>query len=188
MFAEGKNDKAVAVLRIIADKEDKLGNEPEGIPAREMIADMLLEAKRPQQALAEYQTDLKLNPNRFDGTLRRSPRRRNRRQAKRRQRILRNPAESLRRIEFNAAGTEPRKRTGGAEIALKNLSKDLLREHEAHLQSKNLRLFRLLKSPLEFLLVWLLAAQYHHLQHQRRHHPRCPQQRILLAMLQIQLQ
>jgi tetratricopeptide (TPR) repeat protein len=32
-----------------------------------MIADMLLEAKRPQQALAEYQTDLKLNPNRFDG-------------------------------------------------------------------------------------------------------------------------
>jgi len=32
-----------------------------------MIADMLLEAKRPQQALAEYQTDLKLNPNRFNG-------------------------------------------------------------------------------------------------------------------------
>jgi hypothetical protein len=28
---------------------------------------MLLEAKRPQQALVEYQTDLKLNPNRFNG-------------------------------------------------------------------------------------------------------------------------
>ena len=54
-------------MRPIADKEDSLGEEPEGIPAREMIADMLLEAKRPQQALAEYQTDLKLNPNRFDG-------------------------------------------------------------------------------------------------------------------------
>jgi tetratricopeptide (TPR) repeat protein len=54
-------------LRPIADKEDSLGNEPEGIPAREMIADILFEAKRPQQALAEYQTDLKLNPNRFDG-------------------------------------------------------------------------------------------------------------------------
>ena len=53
-------------MRPIADKEDSLGEEPEGIPAREMIADMLLEAKRPQQALAEYQTDLKLNPNRFD--------------------------------------------------------------------------------------------------------------------------
>jgi tetratricopeptide (TPR) repeat protein len=66
-FAEGKDDDAVAAMRAIADKEDSLGEEPEGIPAREMIADMLLEAKRPQQALAEYQTDLKLNPNRFDG-------------------------------------------------------------------------------------------------------------------------
>jgi tetratricopeptide (TPR) repeat protein len=36
------------------------------MPAREMIADILLEAKHPQQALAEYQTDLKLYPNRFD--------------------------------------------------------------------------------------------------------------------------
>jgi hypothetical protein len=67
LFADGKDDDAVAALRTIADKEDSLGDEPEGIPAREMIADMLLQAKRPQQALIEYQTDLKLNPNRFDG-------------------------------------------------------------------------------------------------------------------------
>jgi len=67
LFAEGKDDDAVEALRPIADKEDSLGDEPEGIPAREMIADILLEAKRSQQALAEYQTDLKLNPNRFDG-------------------------------------------------------------------------------------------------------------------------
>jgi hypothetical protein len=66
-FAEGKDDDAVEAMRAIADKEDSLGEEPEGIPAREMIADMLMEAKRPQQALAEYQTDLKLHPNRFDG-------------------------------------------------------------------------------------------------------------------------
>jgi hypothetical protein len=66
-FAEGKDDAAVEALRQIADKEDSLGEEPEGIPAREMIADILLEAKHPQQALAEYQTDLKLHPNRFDG-------------------------------------------------------------------------------------------------------------------------
>jgi hypothetical protein len=66
-FAEGKYDDAVEAMRPIADKEDSTGEEPEGIPAREMIADMLLEAKRPQPALAEYQTDLKLNPNRFDG-------------------------------------------------------------------------------------------------------------------------
>ncbi|HXO33581.1 MAG TPA: hypothetical protein VN901_14620 [Candidatus Acidoferrales bacterium] len=66
-FAEGKDDDAVEALRPIAAKEDSLGDEPEGIPAREMIADILLEAKRPQQALAEYRTDLKLHPNRFDG-------------------------------------------------------------------------------------------------------------------------
>ena len=66
-FAEGKYDEAVEALRPLADKEDTLGDEPQGIPAREMIADMLLEAKRPQQALAEYQTDLKFNPNRFNG-------------------------------------------------------------------------------------------------------------------------
>ncbi len=32
-----------------------------------MIAEMLLEARRPQEALVEYQVDLKLNPNRFNG-------------------------------------------------------------------------------------------------------------------------
>ena len=66
-FAQGKYDDAVETLRPIADKEDALGDEPQGIPTREMIADILLEAKRPQQALAEYQTDLKFNPNRFNG-------------------------------------------------------------------------------------------------------------------------
>ncbi len=66
-FAEGKYDDAVEALRPIADKEDALGDEPQGIPTREMIAEILLEAKRPQQALTEYQTDLKLNPNRFNG-------------------------------------------------------------------------------------------------------------------------
>lgn len=66
-FSEGKYDEAVGMLRPMADKEDALGEEPQGIPTREMIAEMLLEAKRPQQALAEYQTDLKFNPNRFNG-------------------------------------------------------------------------------------------------------------------------
>ena len=66
-FAEGKYDDAVEALRPMADKEDALGDEPQGIPTREMIAEMLREAKRPQQALAEYQTDLKFNPNRFNG-------------------------------------------------------------------------------------------------------------------------
>ena len=37
------------------------------MPAREMLADMLLEMKRPEQALAEYKGDLKFNPKRFNG-------------------------------------------------------------------------------------------------------------------------
>jgi hypothetical protein len=65
--AEGKNDAALAVLRKIAEKEEAEGEEPEGLPAREMVADMLMEMDRPEQALAEYEADLKFNPNRFDG-------------------------------------------------------------------------------------------------------------------------
>ncbi len=34
-----------------------------------MLADMLLELKRPAEALAEYKTALKNSPNRFDGLL-----------------------------------------------------------------------------------------------------------------------
>jgi elongation factor P hydroxylase len=66
-FAQGKPDDAVEILRPMADKQDSLGEEPQGIPVREMIAEILLEAKRPVQALAEYKTDLKFNPNRFNG-------------------------------------------------------------------------------------------------------------------------
>ena len=66
-FSEGKYDDAVAILRPMAEKEETLGDEPQGIPSREMIADMLLEAKRPQQALMEYQADLKSSPGRFNG-------------------------------------------------------------------------------------------------------------------------
>ena len=67
VHVERKVDDAVEALRPIADQADSVGDEPEGTPAREMLADMLLEAQRPQQALAEYQTDLKLYPDRFDG-------------------------------------------------------------------------------------------------------------------------
>ncbi len=65
--AEGKDDEAIKTLRAIAEGEESTGDEPEGIPAREMLADLLLETKHPEQALAEYETDLKFNPNRFNG-------------------------------------------------------------------------------------------------------------------------
>ena len=32
-----------------------------------MLADMLLDMNRPEQALTEYEADLKFNPNRFNG-------------------------------------------------------------------------------------------------------------------------
>ena len=68
-FAKGKSDEAVAELRAAADRQDKEGGESVNIPAREMLADLLLELKRPSDALAEYKTVLKNSPNRFDGFL-----------------------------------------------------------------------------------------------------------------------
>jgi hypothetical protein len=66
--AEGKDEEAIKTLRTIAEKQESTGEESDGgIPAREMLADLLLEINRPEQALAEYETDLKFYPNRFDG-------------------------------------------------------------------------------------------------------------------------
>ena len=68
-FALGKTDAALTELRAAADHEDKNGGEGVGLPAREMLADMLLELKRPAEALAEYKLNLQNAPNRFDGLL-----------------------------------------------------------------------------------------------------------------------
>jgi hypothetical protein len=68
-FAKGQSDEALQELRAAADHQDKNGGESVGIPAREMLADMLLELKRPAEALAEYKAVLKNSPNRFDGLL-----------------------------------------------------------------------------------------------------------------------
>jgi tetratricopeptide (TPR) repeat protein len=54
-------------MRTAADLQDKVGQGEVDIPAREMLADMLLEPHQPQQALADYQVALKLSPNRFNG-------------------------------------------------------------------------------------------------------------------------
>ena len=66
LFSEGKNDEALNELRAAADRQDKQSYESLAIPAREMLADMLLELHRPADALAEYKTALKNSPNRFD--------------------------------------------------------------------------------------------------------------------------
>ena len=66
MHAEGKDEEATALMRKVADHEDAVGEEQTSIPAREMLADILLEMRKPEMALAEYQGDLKFNPKRFN--------------------------------------------------------------------------------------------------------------------------
>jgi len=65
-FAEGKSDEAIADLRAAAEREEMEREEPIAMPAREMLADLLLELKRPAEALVEYKSVLKDYPNRFD--------------------------------------------------------------------------------------------------------------------------
>jgi tetratricopeptide (TPR) repeat protein len=67
LHGDGKNDEALAALRKVADHEDSVGEEQTSMPARELLADLLLELKRPADALAEYRGDLKFNPKRFNG-------------------------------------------------------------------------------------------------------------------------
>jgi tetratricopeptide (TPR) repeat protein len=66
-YASGKPDDAVRLLRSVADSQDKLGKGETALPAREMLADMLLDLKRPEEALAEYEISLQTDPNRFNG-------------------------------------------------------------------------------------------------------------------------
>ncbi len=66
-YAEGKQDAAMAAMRTLAEKEEATGGEAgRDIPAREMLADMLLDMKRGEQALAEYKASLRFAPNRFN--------------------------------------------------------------------------------------------------------------------------
>jgi tetratricopeptide (TPR) repeat protein len=65
-FAEKKNDDAVQQMRQVADTQDKTGKGEVDIPAREMLADMLLELNQPEQALLEYEKVMKTDPGRFN--------------------------------------------------------------------------------------------------------------------------
>jgi tetratricopeptide (TPR) repeat protein len=68
-FAKGQTDAALEELRAAVAHQERNGGESVTMPAREMLADMLLELNRPAEALVEYQTVLKTTPNRFDGLL-----------------------------------------------------------------------------------------------------------------------
>jgi tetratricopeptide (TPR) repeat protein len=68
--AEGKKEEAEKLLRAAADQDDALGKHPVSpgslVPLRELLGDLLLELKKPELALTEYQASAKLNPHRFN--------------------------------------------------------------------------------------------------------------------------
>ncbi|HZI59173.1 MAG TPA: hypothetical protein VFD62_00600 [Pyrinomonadaceae bacterium] len=70
-FAEGKHDEAVQLLRAAADLDDATDKHPVTpgalLPAREQLADMLLELKQPAAALQEFEVSFRSTPNRFNG-------------------------------------------------------------------------------------------------------------------------
>jgi tetratricopeptide (TPR) repeat protein len=70
-LAEGAPDKAVALMRRASDGEDgsikHVAMENRLYPMRELLGDLLLQAKQPKAALAEYVRSLKDHPNRYRG-------------------------------------------------------------------------------------------------------------------------
>jgi tetratricopeptide (TPR) repeat protein len=69
-YGEGRKDEAVLLARAGADLEDKTGKHPvtpgSVLPARELLADLLLAEGRPADALREYEGSLREAPARFN--------------------------------------------------------------------------------------------------------------------------
>ncbi|MBI2681671.1 MAG: tetratricopeptide repeat protein, partial [Acidobacteriales bacterium] len=66
-YAEKRFDDALRLLRQAADHQEAVGKGEMDLPAREMLADVLRELGRHQEALAEFEKSLKSDPNRFNG-------------------------------------------------------------------------------------------------------------------------
>ena len=69
--AEGKRDEALKLMRAAADLEDTTEKHPVTpgaiLPARELLGELLMELREPQQALKEFEASLRVLPNRFNG-------------------------------------------------------------------------------------------------------------------------
>ena len=67
--AEGNSEQGVKLMRASADLEDRnekhIVTPGRVVPARELLAEMLLEMKQPKQALAEFEASQVREPNRF---------------------------------------------------------------------------------------------------------------------------
>lgn len=70
LFKEGNAKQALELMSLAADMEDKTEKHPvtpsEVLPARELLADMLMEMGKPAQALEAYRAVLLKHPNRFN--------------------------------------------------------------------------------------------------------------------------
>ena len=69
-IAEGRRDEGIEALRRTAAIEDSLGKHPVSpgtlLPSRELLAEALLEAGRPADALVEFEASLRIYPARFN--------------------------------------------------------------------------------------------------------------------------
>jgi len=72
-YAEKKRDQAVTLMRSAADLEDSTDKHPVTpgaiLPAREQLADLLVETGKPVAALVEYEASLKISPARLNSYL-----------------------------------------------------------------------------------------------------------------------
>jgi hypothetical protein len=70
LFGEGKRSEALKNMRLAAEMEDKTEKHPVTpgsiLPARELLSQMLLLLGKYAEALEEYESVLKINPNRFN--------------------------------------------------------------------------------------------------------------------------
>jgi hypothetical protein len=70
-FAQGHGEDALVLMRSAADTEDKsekhIVTPGRILPARELLGEMLLEAKRPADALTEFEASQQREPDRFRG-------------------------------------------------------------------------------------------------------------------------
>ena len=70
-LAQNKSDEALALMRQAADIEDRseknIVTPGRLLPARELLGDMLMELKRPAEALKEYEASQQREPNRYRG-------------------------------------------------------------------------------------------------------------------------
>ncbi|MBV8828555.1 MAG: hypothetical protein JO108_04945 [Acidobacteriaceae bacterium] len=65
-FAQGQMQSAINLMTRVAENQDREGKGEVEFPAREMLADMLLEEGSPYEALTQYRLCLRTDPNRLN--------------------------------------------------------------------------------------------------------------------------